>query len=370
MPYPSVKKILMTADTIGGVWSYALDLCKEFTQYGIEVHLATMGNSLSDCQKDESQNLDNLVLYESNYRLEWMEAPWEDVAAAGKWLLKLEEAIQPDVIHLNNYAHGNLAWKAPVIMVAHSCVSSWWQAVKKEPTPPDWDEYNRKIRQGLQTVDVVVGISNSYMQVLKKLHGSFKKEAIIYNGCDASDFQVLRKKDKIFAMGRIWDEAKNLSILGQISGKVPYPIYIAGNQKNPSNGKEISLSKGHLLGQLSREEVKKQLGESLIYVLPAKYEPFGLSALEAALSGCLLILADIPTLREIWGDTALYFNPEDQESLLNAINWTHENPEQRLALSSKSFNRAQHFSLKKVCQQYLQLYHITTAPKEKAGAIF
>ncbi len=32
--------------------------------------------------------------------------------------------------------------------------------------------------------------------------------------------------------------------------------------------------------------------------LPARYEPFGLSVLEAALSGCALVLGDIPSLRE------------------------------------------------------------------------
>lgn len=208
------------------------------------------------------------------------------------------------------------------------------------------------------------------MQILKKLHGPFKKEAVIYNGCDASDFQVLKKEEKIFAMGRIWDEAKNLGILGQISERAPYPVYIAGNKTNPSNGKEINLAQVHLLGQLSREDVKKQLGESLIYVLPAKYEPFGLSALEAALSGCFLILAEIPTLREIWLDAALYFNPENPESLLHAVNLAYKNPKQRLALRNRSFERAQFFSLEKVCQQYLQLYNTITAPKEKTGAIF
>ncbi len=43
-------KILMTADSIGGVWTYAVELAKAFQAYDIEVHLACMGKSLSENQ--------------------------------------------------------------------------------------------------------------------------------------------------------------------------------------------------------------------------------------------------------------------------------------------------------------------------------
>jgi glycogen synthase len=51
-----------------------------------------------------------------------------------------------------------------------------------------------------------------------------------------------------------------------------------------------------------------------IYALPARYEPFGLSALEAALSGCALILGDIPSLREVWLEAAPYVSPDDESA--------------------------------------------------------
>ena len=37
------RRILMTADTIGGVWSYALELAQGLARHGVEVALATMG---------------------------------------------------------------------------------------------------------------------------------------------------------------------------------------------------------------------------------------------------------------------------------------------------------------------------------------
>ena len=57
-----------------------------------------------------------------------------------------------------------------------------------------------------------------------------------------------------------------------------------------------------LLGSLSPRALAAWLARAAIYCLPARYEPFGLSVLEAALSGCALVLGDIPSLREIWDD--------------------------------------------------------------------
>ena len=51
-------------------------------------------------------------IHESGYKLEWMEHPWADVDAAGNGCSDLERRLQPDLIHLNNYAHGNLQWNA------------------------------------------------------------------------------------------------------------------------------------------------------------------------------------------------------------------------------------------------------------------
>src|SRR3954468_19013092 len=123
-------RILMTTDTVGGVWTYAIDLAKSLQRAGVEIDLATMGAKLSPQQWRDANALPNVTIHESEFKLEWMDDPWRDVAAAGKWLLVLEEQFRPDLIHLNGYAHGALPFAAPSVVVAHSCVCSWWRAVK------------------------------------------------------------------------------------------------------------------------------------------------------------------------------------------------------------------------------------------------
>ncbi len=129
--------VLMTADTVGGVWTYALDLVRSLAEYGCEITLAAMGGLLSAGDARSAAHIRNLHLCESSFRLEWMDDPWNDVAEAGTWLLELAHKVQPDIVHLNNFAHGNLPWQAPVLMVGHSCVLSWWQAVKGEAAPAE-----------------------------------------------------------------------------------------------------------------------------------------------------------------------------------------------------------------------------------------
>ena len=79
----------MTADTVGGVWTYALELARALEPHGVEIALATMGARLSAAQRAEVARLANVEVFDSGFKLEWMDEPWRDVEAAGWWLLEL-----------------------------------------------------------------------------------------------------------------------------------------------------------------------------------------------------------------------------------------------------------------------------------------
>jgi glycogen(starch) synthase len=132
----SPLRVLMTADTVGGVWTYAIDLARALGGEGVEVGLATMGAIPSPSQRREAKSIATLQLFESEFRLPWMEQPWEDVEAAGRWLTDLSARLMPDVIHLNEPVYADLPWSLPTVAVGHSCVLSWWQAVLGEKAPP------------------------------------------------------------------------------------------------------------------------------------------------------------------------------------------------------------------------------------------
>ena len=93
-------RTLMTADTVGGVWTFAIELASALSRSGSHVELATMGAPLTPSQRIEAEEIPRLRLHEGHFRLEWMDDSWQSVDQAGAWLLDLERRLSPDVVHL------------------------------------------------------------------------------------------------------------------------------------------------------------------------------------------------------------------------------------------------------------------------------
>ncbi|MGV3616492.1 MAG: glycosyltransferase family 4 protein [Fimbriimonas sp.] len=342
-----IRRVLMTADTVGGVWDYSLDLSRQLGGRGIEIALATMGRALTPDQAREAKAIANLEVFESEYKLEWMEDPWGDVRSAGRWLLALEDAFLPDAIHLNGYCHAALPWSAPTLVVCHSCVLSWWKAVKGECAPTEWARYEEEVRRGLQAADTVVAPTAAMLAEAAQLYGPFRDSQVIPNTRRVDAFRPAEKEPVVFSAGRFWDEAKNVRALDAIAPKLPWPVFVAGE------GETVNAT---ALGRLSSGEVSAWLGKASIYALPARYEPFGLSVLEAALSGCALVLGDIPSLRENWSDCALFVAPDDHEALRRAVQSLIDDPKGRKRLADQALRRAQAFDPRCQADAYVTAY--------------
>src|SRR5690606_15990509 len=97
----------------------------------------------------------------------------------------LEREIEPDIIHLNDLAHGNLPWQAPVLLVGHSCVFSWWEAVKSQAAPLEqWRRYQSVVRASLVNAELVVAPTYAMLSALLRHYGPAKASQVIPNGRD------------------------------------------------------------------------------------------------------------------------------------------------------------------------------------------
>lgn len=363
------RRILMTADTIGGVWTYAMELCRGLGRHGIKVALATMGDHMSPGQRRESVQVPGLEVFESGFKLEWMHEPWTNVKLAGEWLLRLERYIAPDIIHLNGFSHGALPFKSPKLVAAHSCVVSWWDAVKRTPVSNSWDRYRTEVEKGLRGADLVTAPSRFMLSSLYRNYGFTAPGVPIYNGRDPSFFRPAEKEPFVLSAGRLWDEAKNAAALIDISERLSWPLYMAGdNRCGPS--RIILNKKVHFLGRLHVQDLASWLGRASIYALPALYEPFGLSVLEAAMSGCALVLGDIYSLRELWDGAAVFVNPYKRESIAQAIEALIKDPEKRAELSARAIKRAEAYRADNMVQGYLQAYSYLLTNSNSAGSGF
>ena len=352
----------MTADAVGGVWRYTMDLGRELRARGVRTAVAVMGPSPTATQREEARSA-RLEVVDRPYRLEWMDDPWADLEHAGEWLLRLEQQFEPSVVHLNGYAHASLPWRSPVIVVAHSCVRTWWKAVRHEPAPSSVDRYTATVREGLAAAQMVVAPTRAMGAALRAEYGGPLDVRIISNGCRfeaGSDDRWQAKEEVVLASGRGWDEAKNLSAVCAIAESLDWPVYVAGEQRSP-RGDACELRAGCLLGHLSASELAGWYRRASIYTLPARYEPFGLSVLEAAAAGCALVLGDIPSLQENWDDAALFVPPDDRNALSSTLRRLIDRPGERRELARRALARASAFTIERTADEYLRMYQTLIA---------
>ena len=344
-----MNRVLMTTDTVGGVWNFSLELAEALGRRGIDVALAALGVLPSDAQRAEARSA-GARLYESAFKLEWMDNPWADVEASGRWLLELERAIAPDLIHLNSYGHGALLWSSPVVLTAHSCVVSWWDAVKGGAPPAEWNRYRQEVKRSLDAADLVTAPTHAMLAALRAHYGDSPRSRVVLNGRSPGCFRRGPKEDFVLSAGRLWDEAKNIRALVEVAPKLAWPVYVAGEARR------AVLSGCRALGRLPSAALADWYARASIYALPAYYEPFGLTALEAALSGCALVLGDIPSLREIWDGAAVFVAPGDRRGLRSALNSLIENRPRRIELACRAYRRALDLGADRMALDYLSAY--------------
>jgi glycogen synthase len=349
------RRILITADAVGGVWQHTLELARALSDQGVEIVLAMIGPAPTRSQAATAMAIRGLSLRHHGSRLPWMDDPWDDVRHAGDWLMGLATATGCDLAHLSEPVFGALAWSIPTIAVGHSCVLSWHQAVHDGAAAPTWDRYHRAMRQGFAAAGATVAPTHAMLDALRRYYG-VRGGTVIPNGRDSARYRPKVKENVVFIAGRLWDPAKNLAALAGAAGSLPWPVWAAG----PIRGPNGATSAGHDavigLGELDEAAMADRFSRAAVYALPAKYEPFGLTVLEAALSGCALVLGDIPSLRELWHDAALFVPPDDVGGIEAAIRRLMTDGSLCRSLAHRARHRALGRSPRRMARAYLDVY--------------
>ncbi|GAB4018797.1 hypothetical protein GCM10028808_54550 [Spirosoma migulaei] len=92
------------------------------------------------------------------------------------------------------------------------------------------------------------------------------------------------------------------------------------------------------------------------FVFPSLNEGFGIPVLEAYSSNCPVVLSDRSSLPEVGADAAIYFDPEDDDSMAAAIERVVTDDALCADLRRKGTERLLHFSCDKTAQQTLEVY--------------
>lgn len=188
-----MMKILMTTDNFGDAWYYSTELAGKLRKKGLEITLAIIGNPLSDQQKKQ---LDGIAYFNLECKLEWMKDPWPDMQIAKEWLLKIVKILQPDIVHMNTYAMGDITDNIPVIVNINFLGFNRWKAVLHKSNYSDLQFYEEKISETLKSAHMIIAPDKAMMKETETLFGNFKKKRLMYCGKERPLFsQNLRDKD-------------------------------------------------------------------------------------------------------------------------------------------------------------------------------
>jgi glycosyltransferase involved in cell wall biosynthesis len=361
-------RLMMTADAVGGVWTYALDLARGVAAAGGETALVVLGPAPSADQVREAEAIPSLRLIDTSLALDWTAPSPAEIHAAARAVASLARELRPDLVHLNSptlaLAGG---FPAPVLGACHSCLATWWAAVKGGPAPADFAWRTEALRRGMWGCDVLVAPSHSFARATAETHG-IATPFVVHNGRRPPPSGPTIRSAGVFTSGRLWDEGKDLATLDAAAAMAGLPLHAAGPLEGPA-GERARLHHAQALGRLLDDEVAAWLRGGPIYASGALYEPFGLGVLEAAQAGCALVLSDIPTFRELWSGAALFAAPRRPDAFAAALSALATDEGKRRRLGEHARERAARFSDEAMTSGLLQLYRrLGVAPEREAAA--
>ena len=365
---PPSLRILMTADAVGGAWVYATSLARALCGGGHQVCLVTLGPPPRDDQRREVAGVTGLDLTVTDLALEWTDSEGRDFSRAMRCLAELERRLTPDIVHVNGYREACAAWRAPVVVVAHSCVCSWWRACHGDDPPrPQWAAYAANVRAGLAAAERWVAPTAAFRAEVEMLYAPPTRGQAIWNGLDPAGAPA-PKEPFILSAGRLWDVAKNVSALARVAARIPWPLRVAGPLAGcGAAGRDFDASRVAWLGELPRADLIARMQRASIFAAPAVYEPFGLTVLEAALAGCALVLSDIPSFRELWGGAALFVDPRDGRAIESALTRLVCDRDLRRELQRAAQAHARRYSLASMYDAYCGLYRTMAGARRAVG---
>jgi glycogen synthase len=354
------KRILITTDVAGGVWDFCLTLAANIlASSDARVTLLALGEPSAAMRQAVAHT--GAELTSAPLKLEWMQDADTDVARTRRLVADLVAELRPDVVHANQFAAACLENDTPLVLTVHSDVLSWRKWTLGETAPASGlQNYTELVQQALRRADWVVAVSAFLAGEVRTLYGADRVVRVVHNGWAAPLRPKPFDKTRMTLMaGRVWDAAKNFALAAEAAqGWDPGEVLLAGEQRHPESHALATVRPPlKAVGFLAQPQLEVLLDRAQIYLSPARYDPFGLLQLQAALRGCALLLSDVPSYRELWDGAACFFTSGDATDLRRQWQRLLVDADLRADLQQRADERARsRFRPERMAGAYAQLY--------------
>ncbi len=361
--------VLMSADAVGGVWQYSLDLAAGLVRRGLAVTVAVLGPAPSEARIAAAEAATGARIRATGLPLDWTAATPDAVLGAARALAGLARTLRADLVHLHSPAMALADFPVPVAAVCHSCVATWWDAVETGPLPADLSWRHDLTARGCRAADALLAPTRAHALATARVCGLPQPPVVVRNGRAPSGAQPRAAAPFVFTAGRLWDRAKNAAALDRLAARLPVPLRAAGSVDGP-NGARVEPCHLQRLGRLDDAGIAAELAGRPVFVSLARYEPFGLAVLEAAASGCALVLSDMPGFRELWDGVAAFVGADDDGAAAQAVRDLLDDPAQRAAAGAAAADRAARYGVEAMTEGVLGVLRglLDGAPARLGGA--
>lgn len=149
------------------------------------------------------------------------------------------------------------------------------------------------------------------------------------------------------------DHRKNVRRLIDAAKKYRFPLILAGKLRNKQEEELLNSWIGgdyliKYLGFVSEEEKKELYSKAKVFALPSIQEGVGIVALDAAASGCDIVLTELGGPKEYYNGMVKLVNPYDVDSIGRAVTYYLNGNTSQPILSDYIKSN---FSISKVAQQ-------------------
>jgi glycosyltransferase involved in cell wall biosynthesis len=229
--------------------------------------------------------------------------------------------------------------------------------------------YKQVIKSAAKRARKIITVSEATKkEIVDHLSVPASKVIVTYEGVEnpkfpASNFKI---KEKYFLhVGNVYPH-KNTNKLVSAFGELvkTYPdiyLVIVGKEdyfmkKLQSRAKELR-SNIRFVGEVDDQKLQALYANAIALVTPSLMEGFGLPAVEAMASKCLVVASDIPSYKEVVGESGIYIDPNNisdiAQKLMSTYSMSHNEREKKIA---EGLVRVKKYSWKIMAEQTLHVY--------------
>lgn len=320
------------------------------------------------------RNVDSDIQIKDNWKLVITDIRWHTIEEQVKLfgILKKENL---DLVHFP-YFSVPVLYSKPYVITIHDLILHHFPTGEASTLPiyvyrAKLLMYKFVIQQAAKKARKVITVTDATKQeIIDHLHIHKDKIIAIHEGVDKHIVNPHPKRiisePYFLHVGNVYPH-KNMETLllafRNVFLNTPVKLVVTGKESFFTDKLRETVRKKQLdtqvvfMGEVTDSELSSLYHYALSLVMPSFMEGFGLPALEAMANDCLVVVSDIPSLREICVDAALYIDPKSSDDIAEKLQLIVAQPKSHFARQrSLGEQRIRNFSWKKMAHETLRVY--------------